>query len=306
MKKIIEFIKHPIAKIIKRRNGLFVAKHKKMDDEKFIKAYYKMIFHKKLNLDDPKTYNEKLQWLKLYNRVPLYTQLVDKVAVREFVKQRIGEEYLVPLYGVWDDPEQINFETLPEKFVLKCNHNSGLGLFICKNKGLMEKKKVIDNLKKGLSDDFYLRGREWPYKNVPRKVLCEQFLDDKSGTELMDYKLFCFDGKFKVLLICSDRQTHLSNDWYDSNLKHLPCINGPKNRKKPIVISKEIDRMISLAEKLSDGIPQVRVDFYDVNGRIYFGEMTLFESSGFAPFKPKIYDQIFGSYINLPKAKILS
>ena len=195
---------------------------------------------------------------------------------------------------------RVTFDVLPKKFVLKCNHNSGLGMCICKNINTLNKRETIKRLQLGLNEDFYLRGREWPYKNVKRKIICETYLEDESGVELMDYKLFCFNGRFKVLLICSDRHTNLSNDWYDENLIHLPCINGPKNRKSPIIMSSKIHEMIKLAETLTSGIPQARVDFYDLNGKIYFGEITLFESSGLSPFKPKQYDLIFGSYIKLP------
>lgn len=301
MSKLLEFIKHPLSKIQSRSNSRFIKKHAHLDDETFLKMYFKRIFHYKLDLNNPITYNEKLQWLKLYDRKPLYTKLVDKVAVRDYVKQTIGEEYLIPIFGVWDKPEDIDFSSLPDRFVLKCNHNSGLGMFICKDKTTMNEQLVVSNLKIGLKEDFYLRGREWPYKDVPRKIICEEFLDDGSDTELVDYKLLCFNGVFKVLLVCSDRHTKLCNDWYDSNLCHLPCINGPKNRKKPIQLSNKIKEMIVIAEKLTKGIPQARVDLYDVNGKIYFGEITLFESSGFAPFKPKEFDTIFGNLVALPK-----
>lgn len=303
MSKLLNFIRHPIQTLQNRSNSRFIAKNASLNDKDFIEKYFKKVFHYDLDLNDPKTFNEKIQWLKLYDRKPFYTTLVDKVAVRDYVRKTIGEEYLIPLCGIWDKSEDIDFSSLPDRFVLKCNHNSGLGMYICKNKKNIQVDEVTSNLRKGLNEDFYLHGREWPYKNVPRKIIGELFLDDGSGTELMDYKLFCFDGKFKLLLVCSDRHTKLSNDWYDCNLKHLPCINGPKNRNKPIVLSPKMDEMIKLAEKLSKGIPQARIDFYDLNGKIYFGEITLFESSGFAPFKPKQFDRIFGDLIKLPTKK---
>lgn len=300
MSKIIKFLKHPIKTLQGRSTRHFILKNSYLDDELYLKKFFKKVFHYELNLENPKTYNEKLQWLKLYDRKPLYTQLVDKVLVRDYVKEKIGDDFLIPLIGIWERPEDIDFDALPTKFVLKCNHNSGLGMCICKNKNELNKQETIKGLQAGLNEDFYLRGREWPYKNVKRKIIGETYLEDKSGVELMDYKLFCFDGHFKVLLICSDRHTKLSNDWYDENLNHLPCVNGPKNRKSPIIMSSKIHEMIKIAEILTAGIPQARVDFYDLNGKIYFGEITLFESSGLSPFKPKQYDLIFGSYINLP------
>ncbi len=168
--------------------------HNKMVDKKFLERKFKAVFHRKLNLENPQTMNEKLQWLKLYNRNPRYTQYVDKYLVREYVKETIGKEYLIPLLGVWENAKDIDFNKLPEQFVLKCNHNSGLGMYICKNKNTMNYAKVISELEKGLKQNYYLTGREWPYKNVPRKIIAEKYIVDESGYELKDYKFYCFNG----------------------------------------------------------------------------------------------------------------
>ena len=299
--KFSKILLHPIETI----KALRIRKLRKnaniFDDVTYINKTFKIYYHHKPNLFNPKTYQEKLQWLKLYDRNPLYTKLVDKYKVREFVSSTIGEEYLIPLLGVWDNPESIDFEKLPNEFVLKCNHNSGLGMCICLDKKQLNIKNVKDQLSLGLAQDYFLLGREWPYKNVRRKIICEQYICDLDRTELMDFKFFCFNGKFKFLLVCSDRHTKLANDWYDENLKHVKCINGPKNRKKPIVFPTNIKEMIVIAEKLSQGIPHVRVDLYSFNGKIFFGEMTFFESSGFLPFKPRKFDRILGDFLTLPE-----
>ena len=177
-----------------------------MDDKIFLEKYYKSIFHNTLDLKSPKTFNEKLQWLKLYDRRPEYTMMVDKYRVRDYIAKKIGEEYLIPLLGVWDDPDEINFENLPDQFVLKCNHNSGLGMCICKDKSKLNISEVKRNLRKGLSQNYYLTGREWPYKDVPRKILAEKFISDSKGN-LVDYKFFCFNGAIDCVMLCTDRES---------------------------------------------------------------------------------------------------
>ena len=158
--------------------------YSKTPDDVFLKKAFRVNMHQELNLDNPQTFNEKLQWLKLYNRKPEYTMMVDKYKVREYVADTLGEEYLIPLLGVWDDPDEIDFDALPNQFVLKCNHNSGLGMCICKDKSKLDIEKVKKELKKGLKQDYYLTGREWPYKDVPRKIVCEKFMtNDEVGGE---------------------------------------------------------------------------------------------------------------------------
>ena len=172
-----------------------------LSDEEYVKRKYRACFGRKLNLENPQTYNEKLQWLKLYDRKPEYTRMVDKYRVREYIAQTIGEEYLIPLLGVWEDPEDIDFDALPDQFVLKCNHNSGLGMCICKDKSKLDIKKAKRELKKGLKQDYYLTGREWPYKDVPRRIIAEKYMVDESGTELKDFKVLCFAGKAKMIQV---------------------------------------------------------------------------------------------------------
>lgn len=297
-KKAIYYLSHPRQIYVRFAVKKLNKNAAKYNDFDFIKKKYKIIFGKEINLDNPKTFNEHINWMKLYFRDPILGKLVDKIAVRDYVKEKIGEQYLVPLIGIYSSPEDIDFDKLPEKFVLKCNHNAHEGMFFCRSKEQREsfdasliKKKLTD----GLKDDHYLVSREWPYSLVKPAILCEELLEEDSQNGLADYKLFFFNGVFKLLLVCTDRNTNLANDWYDRNLVHLNVNNGPKNRHKPVIIDKNvIDEMIRLGEKLVNNFPECRVDFYYCNGKIYFGELTFFESSGFSPFTPSYMDDELG------------
>ena len=275
----------------------------KLSDEKFLKRKFKLRFGYELNLDNPQTYSEKLQWLKLYDRRPEYVQMVDKIEVKKYVADRIGEEYIIPTIGVWDDPEDIDFDALPDRFALKCNHNSGVGMVICKDKSGLDIKKVREGLKRGLAQDYYLANREWPYKDVKRRILAEQFMEDEKTSELRDYKFFCFNGEAKMLFVASDRQKEGEEtkfDFFDMDYNLLPFTNGHPNSKVQPEKPECFDKMKELAEKLSEGIPQLRVDFYEVNGRIYFGELTFFHWSGMKPFEPEEWDYKIGEWVKLP------
>ena len=278
----------------------------KLPDEEYLKRKFKAAMGKELDLENPKTFNEKLQWLKLYDRKPEYTVMVDKYLVRNYIAETIGEEYLIPLLGAWDDPDEIDFDSLPDRFVLKCNHNSGLGMYICRDKSKMDIKAVKAALRKGLRQDYYLSGREWPYKDVPRKIVAEQYMEDTETAELRDYKFFCFDGEVKALFIASERQSATEEtkfDFFDASFNHLPFTNGHPNARVLPQKPRQFEKMKELAAILSKGIPQVRVDFYEVNGRIYFGELTFSHWSGMVPFDPEEWDYTFGSWIKLPKGK---
>lgn len=274
-----------------------------MDDKEYLERKYESIFNIKLDLENPKTFNQKMQWLKLYYRRPEFTQYVDKYAVREYIANMLGEEYLVPLLGVWDNPNDIDFDKLPNRFVLKCNHNSGLGMCICKNKDALNTEQVINGLQKGLEQDYYLTGREWPYKNVKRKVIAEKYLVDESGVELKDYKLYCFDGKVKLIMINSDRNKDCSTkaDYFDADFNHVNMTWGYE--QSSVVPSKPLyfEEMKMLAEKLSKGMPHVRIDFYIADNRVYFGEMTFFDGSGFDAFGDIKYANMLGEWIKLPE-----
>lgn len=270
-----------------------------IDDKAYLKLMYYLIFDKKLNLNNSKTFNEKLQWLKLYDRNPLYTKLVDKYEVRKYIAQTIGEEYLIPLIGVWDKFDDIDFSTLPNQFVLKCTHDSG-GLVICKNKSKLDIEVARKKINKCLRRNYYYSGREWPYKDVKPRIVCEKYMVDESGVELKDYKFFCFDGEPKALFVATDRGIDTRFDYFDMDFNHLPFMQHYKNGVKKITKPKGFDKMVELAKKLSGSIPHVRVDFYDINGKVYFGELTFYHFSGFEKFEPEEYDEIFGKWIKLP------
>lgn len=269
-------------------------------DKIYLKVYYRLRFHSKLNLKNPKTFNEKIQWLKLNDRNPEYIKIVDKYEVRKIIKEKIGGEYLVPIYGVWDTFEQIDFEKLPEKFVLKCTHDSG-GVVICKNKNDLDKEKAKKKIEKCLKNNFYYIAREWPYKKVKPRIICEQYLEDSQNKELIDYKIMCFNGNPKCLFVCIDRESNsgLKLNFYDLDWNKLPFKRRYPNFDRKIQKPKQFDKMLELAKKLSKDIPFVRVDFYEVNEKIYFGELTLFPGGGFEEFTPSKYDEELGSWINL-------
>lgn len=276
-----------------------------MPDKLFLKYVFHGVMGTPLNLNNPETFNAKLQWLKLYNRNPEYTMMVDKYRVREYIKEQLGEEYLIPLFGVWDDPDEIDFDALPDQFVLKCNHNSGLGMCICKDKSKLDIPKVKAKLRKGMAQDYYLTGREWPYKDVPRKIICEKYMTDESGTELKDYKFMCFVGKVKCSFVCSERfsEQGLKVTFFDNDWNVLPIERHYPRSGKPIPKPQNLEKMIRFSEQLSRGIPFVRVDFYEICGRIYFGELTFFPGNGYEEFTPETADEILGSWINLPEEK---
>lgn len=282
---------------------LFTLLPRKLFQDKF---YIEMLFWlhmgKRLDWNNPQTFNEKLQWLKLYDRKPEYTTMVDKYKVREYIAERLGEEYLIPLLGVWNDPDEIDFDALPNQFVLKCNHNSGLGMCICKDKTKLDIAKVKAALRKGLKQDYYLTGREWPYKNVERKIIAEKFMTD-GGEDLADYKIHNFNNGPKVILVCRDRfkDSGLTEDFFSEDWEHLDVARPDHpNASTPVERPKELEEMLSLAEKLSQGRPFLRTDFYTVGGRVYFGELTFFPASGFSPFIPPQWDETLGKWITLP------
>ena len=274
------------------------------DDRKYLEYIWKHRMDYPLDLENPKRYNEKLQWMKLYDRRPIYTTMVDKYAVKEYVAKEIGEEYIIPTIGVWDKPEEIDWNSLPKQFVLKCTHDSG-GLVICKDKKSLNTKKAIAKLNKSLHSNFYMAAREWPYKNVPRRIIAEQYMEDESTKELRDYKFFCFNGVPKALFIATDRQNREEPyfDFFDMNYNHLAMRHGHPNA--PVLPKKpsQFELMKQLAAKLSKGYPQLRVDLYEVNGKVYFGELTLFHHTGMVNFEPEAWDDIFGSWIDFSTIK---
>lgn len=272
-----------------------------LSDKVYLQLLYRRTFNKKLDLNNPKGYNEKLFWLKLYNRRPEYTMMVDKYAVKEFVSDKIGDEYIIPTLGVWEKPEDIKWDALPRQFVLKCTHDSG-GLVICRDKDKLDKQSAISILNKCLKRNYYWEGREWPYKNVPHRIIAEKYMEDASVGELPDYKFFCFDGEVKAMFIGTERGTgDVKFDYYDADFNHLDLVQLHPMSGKILPKPDSFEKMKELASVLSKGIPHVRVDFYTINGAIYFGEMTFFHHGGVIPFHPEEWDYKFGSWIKLPK-----
>lgn len=274
-------------------------------DKLYLHLRYFMYTKKKLDLKNPRRFNEKLQWLKLYNRKPEHTVMVDKYLVRDYIKEKIGEQYLIPLLGAWDNVDDIDFDALPERFVIKCNHNSGEGMYICLDKSKMDVEAVKAGLRRGLEQDYYLCDREWPYKNVPRKIVAEQYLDDGSGRGINDYKVFNFCGEPYIIQVDFDRfiehkKNIYTTDWklcdFSFNYPSRPDINIPK---PPV-----LEEMLELSRKLSAGEPYMRTDFYCVGDKLYFGELTFFPASGYGPFDPDKVDLELGEMIKLPQKKI--
>lgn len=306
---IKSFVKKVIAVIkSKSKRTTLLARvgfYNNMCDEDFLKMQFKNVFEYELDLDNPETYSEKLQWLKLHDRNPLYTKMVDKAAVKEYVAEKIGEQYIIKTLGVWDRFDDIDFDMLPDRFVLKCTHDSG-GLVICKDKNKLNKFFAKLKINWGLKTNFYRQSREWPYKDVKPRIIAEEYMEDSKTGELRDYKFFAFDGEVKAMFIASERNnknTETRFDFFDKEFNHLPFINGHPNADVPPQKPETFEKMIELAEKLSVGIPQARIDFYDVDGKIYFGEITFFHWGGMMPFKPHEWDKKFGEWINFSNIK---
>lgn len=272
-------------------------------DKLYLRVKFYLRMGERLHLKHPKTYNEKVQWLKMYGRQPINKIMADKYLVKDYITKQLGEGYVIPLLGVWDSPDEINFDTLPDRFVLKCNHNSGRGMCICKDKSKLDIESVKEELRIGLKEDYFVRSREKAYQNIPRKIIAEAFMEDNTTKDLRDYKFFCFNGEPKVLFVATGRELgehEVKFDFFDMDYKHLPITNGHPNANPYPEKPKSFEEMKQLATKLSEGIPHVRVDFYEVNGKVYFGEFTFSHWSGMTPFEPKEWDRIFGDWIKLP------
>jgi len=272
-----------------------------LPDKLDVKLLYFAFMGRWPDLISPKTFNEKLQWLKLFNRNALYTVLVDKYAAKQWVAAQIGEEYIVPTLGVWHKFEDIDFDKLPKQFVLKCTHDSA-GLVICKDKSGFDKEVARKKISRCLKRNFYYVGREWPYKDVPPRIIAEQFLDD-NGHVPVDYKIYCFNGEPYKVMLCLDRDKDEPTKFYSFDFKWNLLRHNVRGKMAPegftLPKPKSLDLMYECAKKLSKGIPFVRVDFYDLDGHMYFGEMTFYPDSGFdSAILPEI-DQLYGSMINL-------
>jgi len=304
LSKIIRYIKDPVFRFtVNHYRGLTAG----MPDEKFVKLQYQAAAGLKLNLDDPKGFNEKLQWLKLHDRRPVYTTMADKIDAKKFAGDIIGSDYIVPLLGVWDDPADIDFDALPDQFVLKCNHNSGLGMYICSDKSTLNRDEVIKNLRLGLKQDYYLACREWPYKSIKRRVFAEAYLNDgEHSNGLIDYKFYCFNGEPKFFYLgyanFTDGEKADLVSFFEMDFTQPPFYRTdhepyPFKAEKPACF----DEMVEAARKLSSGIPFVRVDMFLVGEKAYFAECTFFPGGGYGIFQPPEWERRLGDLINLPR-----
>lgn len=275
-----------------------------ISDNSYLKIKFWLIMGCKLNLDKPTSFNEKLQWLKAYDKNPEYIKLVDKYSAREYIREKLGEEYLIPLLGVYNSFDEIDFNNLPDQFVLKPNHTSG-NIYICKDKSKIDYIKLKKEIDMWLKREYFWIHREWPYKNVKPRIMCEQYMVDESGTELKDYKFMCFNGKVKCSFVCLNRHlpTGLNVDFYDMDWNPMPFERHYPRSGTIILKPKTFDKMVRFAEKLSKDIPFVRVDFYEINGQLYFGELTFSPGSGYEEFTPESYDYLLGSWLELPSKK---
>lgn len=296
MKKVINIISNPKKMICALANrGLF----NWLSDKKFLELYYYCKMGKKLDLENPKTYNEKLQWLKLYDRNELYCKLVDKYQVRQYIKSTIGEKYLVPMIKMYESEKDINWNELPNEFVIKCTHGSA-SVIVCKNKNELNINYEKEKLKKWLSKNVFYYGREWPYKHLEPRIICEKLLKDKNGKIPEDYKIFCFNGEPVAISIHDGRFTEdYTHDIYDIDWKKLNVRRGIKNSNKIKDKPVNFDEMLEISRVLSKGLKHVRVDLYNLDGKIYFGELTFFTASGFQGFEPNEYDYIWGDLITI-------
>lgn len=274
-------------------------------DKWYIQYIWEQHMDYPLDLNNPKTYNEKLQWLKLYNRNPLYTTLSDKIAVKKWVATQIGEQYVIPTLAIYQSIDEIDIEKLPDQFVLKCNHDCG-SIFICRDKAKFDIKAVKEKLAHALKINYYLRWREWPYKKIKPQIFAEAYMEDSATHSLPDYKFFAFNGKVKVMFIATDRNdpnTETKFDFFDAEFKHLDVRNGHPNADTPPSKPRCFNEMIQLAEVLSKDIPHVRCDFYEINGKVYLGEMTFFHWAGIVPFDPSSFDRTMGDWLDLKQVQ---
>ena len=270
----------------------------------YLKLKYRIYLGEKLNLRNPRKFNEKLQWLKLYDRKPEYTNLVDKYEVKKIVRDLIGEKYLIKTLGIYNKYEEIDFEKLPNKFVIKCTHDSG-GIVICKDKSKFDHVKSKEKLEKSLRKNYYWRSREWPYKKVLPRIIVEEYMEDDQTLQLRDYKFFCFNGEPKCFKIDFDRFVNHRANYYDINKQLLKIgeLSFPPDFERNLEMPQKFNEMLDLAKKLSKDMAFVRVDFYEVNGNVYFGEITFFPASGTSKFINEYTNELFGKWLELPIKK---
>lgn len=274
-----------------------------MPSKLYLKIKYKNKIGKKLDFKNPKTFNAKIQWLKINDKNDLYTKLVDKYEVKKYVADKIGKEYVIPTLGVYENFDDIDFSKMPKQFVMKCTHNSG-GIVVVKNKGKLDTRLARKKISKQLKENYYYHSREYPYKNVKPRIIVEEYMEDKNSDELVDYKVMCFNGKAKMIFTCTERFSDgLKVTFFDLDWNRLPFERHYPASKKKIPKPKNLKKMIELSEKLAKGIPFVRMDWYEINGKLYFGEYTFYPGGGMEEFIPEEWDEKVGEMLNLEQVK---
>lgn len=277
-----------------------------LSDELYLRIAYRRHTGRRLHLNPPVLFTEKLQWLKLNDRKEIYHTMVDKAEAKRFIAERVGQQYVIPTLGVWERFEDIEFDLLPEQFIIKCTHDSG-SYYICRDKTRLDKKAVRSRLMENFNLDYYYKGgREWPYKGLKPRIIAEPLLANRNGKELMDYKFFCLTGVPVMMHTMTERNSgHAYNDVFDMEGRLMEVnqqgyTNNPTTPALPCCFRE----MQELARALARDTYQLRVDFYEVDNRVYVGELTFFDSSGFAPFTPRSYERHYGDLIMLPTDSI--
>lgn len=277
-------------------------------DATYLRLYYCVCMRKPLRLKNPVLFTEKLQWLKLYNRKPEYTTMVDKITAKEYAANIIGEEYIIPTLQVYDSVDDINLNELPSEFVIKTSHGGGsCGVIVCQDKHELILDELKRKLREALKQDCYAHTREWPYKNVKRRILAEQIIQSKDGSELFDYKFFCFNGIPLYCQVIRDRNSTETIDFYDTEWNHQDFVGlnpAARNGLTPVARPDDLNEMLDICRKLSRNIPFVRIDLYNVDGRIYFGEITFYPRTGIGAFAPAEWDKTLGDMLQLPPRKV--
>ena len=279
-----------------------------LSDEEYIRRYWKAHFGRKLDLENPVTLFEKLQWLKLYYRKPEFIDMVDKYTAKEIVAEKLGREHITPTIGVWDSPGEIDLSGLPEQFVLKPTHDSG-GLVVCRDRKNFDWKAAKKKLAASMKHNYYWHGREWPYKHVRPRIIAEPLIEELGKPDSLEYKITCLNGKAVFVTICSgiahDDDDKRTNDHFDRGFNRLPWKVIYKPAKVPPKKPEQWEELFRFGEALAEGIPYLRVDTYIIGGKILFGEMTFFTWSGFRRFEPEEWDEKLGRMLKLPEKKVI-
>jgi len=306
IKRKVRTLVHTERILTKKIEGSFI--YPLLPDKVAINLVFYNVFGRRVNWKNPKSFNEKLQWLKLYNRNPLYSKLVDKYEVKKWVAEKIGDQYIIPTYGVWNSFDEIDFSKLPDQFVMKTTHGGGnTGVVICKDKNKFDVEGARVKLTKSLHTNTYIIGREWPYKDVPHRIIAEKYIDPSPDVmDLPDYKWYCFNGEPTYCQVIQDRNSMETIDFFDTKWIHQDFVGMDAKANNAAVLPSKpenMDLQIRIARELSKQFVFSRVDLYSIGNSVFFGEITFYPASGFGRFRPDQYNEILGEMINLPGEK---